>query len=76
MRYLYCENCQKKSGYKRSYGWGTFFAILLTAGLWFLALPFYPLRCMNCGNESYLPEKENVDEWLESAAEKMKKLKK
>ncbi len=31
---------------------------------------------MNCGNESYLPEKENVDEWLESAAEKMKKLKK
>ncbi len=57
MRYLYCENCARKSGYKRNYGWGTFFAVILTLGLWFFIMPFYPMRCMNCGNDRYIPEK-------------------
>jgi hypothetical protein len=55
MRYLYCGNCHKKSGYKRAFGWGTFFAVVLTFGL-FLVMPFYPLRCMNCGNRFYEEE--------------------
>jgi hypothetical protein len=58
MRYLYCDNCQKKAGYKRSFGWGTFFAVILTFGLWFLILPFYPLRCMTCGNKFYIADKD------------------
>ena len=27
----------------------TFFAVLLTAGLWLLTVPFYPMRCIVCG---------------------------
>lgn len=60
MRYLYCDNCGRKSGYKRQFGWGTFFAVVVTMGFWILALPFYPLRCMNCGNKFYTdPPEEN-----------------
>jgi hypothetical protein len=41
VRYLFCGNCQKNSGYKRAFGCGTFFAVILTAGLWFLVMSFY-----------------------------------
>jgi hypothetical protein len=57
MRYLYCGNCERKSGYKRSYGWGTFFMVLLTCGFWFFIMPFYPPRCMTCGNDHYIPDR-------------------
>lgn len=40
-------------GFKRNLGLGTFFAVILTGGLWLLALPFYPKRCVTCGS----PEK-------------------
>ncbi len=46
---IFCPNCNKLTGYKRALGFGTFFAVLLTAGLWLLALPFYPKRCITCG---------------------------
>jgi hypothetical protein len=36
-------------GFKRALGFGTLFAILLTAGFWILTIPFYPKRCMACG---------------------------
>ncbi len=47
----YCESCGRVIGYKRSLSWGTFFAVLLTAGLWLFLIPFYPLRCIGCGAE-------------------------
>jgi hypothetical protein len=80
MRYEYCPNCEKKMGFKRSLGWGTFFAIIVTCGFWLLALPFYPLRCMGCGSDSYQSEWEltdaerNLD--LDKLAEKMRKTRK
>jgi hypothetical protein len=49
MQMIHCPNCQKLTGYKRQIGFGTFFAVLLTAGLWLLAIPFYPKRCITCG---------------------------
>ena len=50
MKTLYCPDCGKKTGYKRNLGFGTFFAVLVTGGLWLLAIPSYPLRCIVCGN--------------------------
>ena len=50
MEYSYCSNCKKNTGRKRALGWGTFFAALITGGLWVLAIPFYPKRCIVCGN--------------------------
>lgn len=49
MEMIFCPNCNKLTGYKRVIGFGTFFAVLLTAGLWLLTLPFYPKRCITCG---------------------------
>jgi hypothetical protein len=49
MEMIFCPNCGKLTGYKRALGFGTFFAVLLTAGLWLLAIPFYPKRCVTCG---------------------------
>lgn len=49
MRFEHCENCQQRVGFGRRFGWGTFFAVLVTFGLWLITLPFYPLRCIRCG---------------------------
>jgi hypothetical protein len=49
MEMIFCPNCGKLTGYKRALGFGTFFAVLLTAGLWLFAIPFYPKRCITCG---------------------------
>jgi len=46
---IFCPNCNKLNGYKRALGFGTFFAVLLTAGIWLVAVPFYPKRCISCG---------------------------
>jgi len=49
MRRQYCFPCQRDTAHRRMYGRGTFWTMLLTGGLWLLALPFYPLRCGQCG---------------------------
>src|SRR5712692_6682131 len=49
MEIIFCPNCNKLTGYKRSLGFGTFFAVVLTAGFWLLVVPFYPKRCITCG---------------------------
>lgn len=49
MEMIFCPNCRNLTGYKRALGFGTFFAVFLTAGFWLLALPFYPKRCITCG---------------------------
>lgn len=48
MKLCYCSSCKKNTWHKRAFGWGTLFAIIFTSGFWFLALPFYPVRCINC----------------------------
>lgn len=49
MRMAYCVNCGQRVAYKRALGWGTFFMLILTLGTWFFLIPFYPLRCLRCG---------------------------
>ena len=49
MQMLHCPNCGKFSGFKRALGFGTFFIVVITCGLWLLILPLYPARCINCG---------------------------
>jgi hypothetical protein len=49
MEMIFCPNCKKLTGYKRALGFGTLFAVLLTAGFWLIAIPFYPKRCITCG---------------------------
>jgi hypothetical protein len=49
MKMAYCQNCGKNTGHKRVLGLGTFFAVILTGGLWLLAIPGYPERCCVCG---------------------------
>jgi hypothetical protein len=49
MQMIQCPNCGKLTGFKRALGFGTFFMVLLTCGLWLLVIPFYPARCINCG---------------------------
>jgi len=49
MQMIQCPNCGKLTGFKRFLGFGTFFMVLLTCGLWLLMIPLYPARCMTCG---------------------------
>ncbi len=49
MQMIQCPNCGRLTGFKRALGFGTFFMVVLTCGLWLLAIPLYPARCMNCG---------------------------
>jgi hypothetical protein len=49
MQMIQCPNCGKLTGFKRALGFGTFFMVLITLGLWMLVIPFYPARCINCG---------------------------
>jgi len=49
MEMIFCPNCGKRSVFKRALGFGTFFMVLITFGLWLLMIPFYPVRCINCG---------------------------
>lgn len=39
-----CPSCQRVTSHKRALGWGTFFAAVLTGGLWLLVIPFYKPR--------------------------------
>ncbi len=50
MEYSYCPNCKKNTGHKRHLGWGTFFGGAFTLGASLFAIPFYPKRCIICGN--------------------------
>ena len=81
MEMLYCKNCEQVVGHKRSLGIGTFFAVLVTGGLWLLAIPSYPLRCIVCGlpSNTYRPvpkndgSQSNVDMTLDIKFGKMSK---
>ncbi len=47
-----CQSCARMTGFRRVLGWGTLLGIVLTGGLWFLAVPFYPKRCVACGSSA------------------------
>jgi len=49
MHVTHCYVCNRPSGFARRLGFGTFFMVLLTFGLWLLVIPFYPIRCTTCG---------------------------
>ncbi len=53
MKMKVCRNCQKLKGHKRTIGFGTLVAVVLTSGLWLIAIPFYPKRCVACGLGDY-----------------------
>ena len=50
----HCDSCGRPTGFKRHLGWGTFFMVLLTFGLWLFVLPFYPTRCSVCSTTKVL----------------------
>ena len=47
-----CPSCRRPTDHARDFGWRTLVAVILTAGLWLLVLPFYKKRCMVCGLEA------------------------
>src|ERR1039457_3224157 len=49
MEMIHCPNCNKLTGFKRTLGFGTFFMVVITLGLWLFLIPLYPARCINCG---------------------------
>ena len=52
MKDRHCHSCARVTGFGRVWGWGTFFGIVLSGGLWLLAVPFYPKRCVVCGSSA------------------------
>lgn len=66
MQMLHCPNCGKLTGFKRSLGFGTFFMVLLTAGLWLLVIPLYPARCITCGLTRHAAVFHNFNVWYRS----------
>ena len=47
----YCPSCKAAVGFKRHFGWGTYFGCIFTFGILTFFLPFYPKRCIKCGLE-------------------------
>ena len=63
---VHCSSCGRVTGHRKALGWGTFFAVLLTGGFWLLALPFYPNRCIICGELAQSQEKSRWQKVFES----------
>lgn len=63
MQMLFCPNCQKRTGFRRALGFGTFVMVLITFGLWLLVIPLYPARCMTCGLQRQEAVLTNLSVW-------------
>jgi len=48
MAIRYCALCERNVEAKRKIGVGSLILVLVTAGFWILALPFYQKRCPIC----------------------------
>jgi hypothetical protein len=48
-----CPGCDRVTGHKRAIGIGSLLAVIVTGGLWLIALPFYPERCVICGDAEH-----------------------
>lgn len=64
MDFAHCPNCKENRGFKRHLGFGTFFAFLATVGMWIIAIPFYPKRCVVCGYAKGSEAKSNKPSFL------------
>jgi len=67
MKEIYCHKCGRKTQWKRELGIGTLIAVIITVGLWAIVIPFYPIRCRECGADSVSKEEQrdaspNVEE--------------
>jgi hypothetical protein len=51
MKNYYCANCGRQTPHKRFFLWGSWIMTCLTGFFWLLAIPFYPKRCIICGNK-------------------------
>jgi hypothetical protein len=49
MRSQTCLTCGQVRSFRRTLGTRTLFAVVVTAGVWLLAIPFYTRRCTICG---------------------------
>ncbi len=49
MKSMECKGCGKVTLHGRQFGIGTLIGVLVTGGLWLIAMPFYPVRCKICG---------------------------
>ncbi len=66
MQMIHCPNCGKLTGFKRALGFGTFFMVLITCGLWLLVIPLYPMRCITCGLTRSSAAVRNFLDWLKA----------
>ena len=55
----YCPNCKQNTCYKRDFGVGTAILVIITSGIWLLAMPFYKKKCKICGCEQFDIAKNN-----------------
>lgn len=53
MAVQHCKLCDRKVSAQRQIGVGTLILVLLTAGLWLIAIPFYELRCPICQSAEF-----------------------
>ena len=49
----HCALCDRKVDARRQIGAGTLILVLITAGLWLLAIPFYSARCPICKSSEF-----------------------
>ncbi len=49
MNEKHCPNCQQVTLHRRQIGVGTLMLVVMTAGLWLMAIAFYRPRCYICG---------------------------
>jgi len=66
MQMIYCPNCRKRTGFRRALGFGTFFMVVITLGLWLLVIPLCPARCMTCGLQRQEALWTNLFTWWQS----------
>ena len=52
MSTMYCNLCKRPVEAKRNIGIGSLILIVLTFGVWLLAIPFYSKRCAICKSDS------------------------
>jgi len=60
MNFSFCHRCARETAHKRALGIGTLLGCLFSGGLWLLAIPFYPVRCLHCGAEEGEPAPEEA----------------
>lgn len=54
MKVAKCASCQRITGFKRVTTLLTLIGIILTSGIWIIAILGYPLRCVICGGDDIL----------------------